>query len=143
MGIDRETVRKARDDIGIFASLLAGQPLWPHQLALATSLARVRCVASGRQSGKTFALAMMALHAGFAVPQRHTLIVSAGDEASKDLLAQISELAQSPLLAGSVVDDQHHAITLSNASTIRSVPASGSRSGARRSTCSSWTRPAT
>ncbi len=124
MGIDRETVRRARDDIATFAAQCTGVPLWPHQLALATSTARVRCVASGRQSGKTFALAMMATHAGFAEPGRHVLIISAGDEASKDLLAQCSELTQAPILAGSVVDAQSHSITLSNGSTIRSVPAS-------------------
>ena len=77
----------------------------------------------GRQSGKTFALAMRRRTRG-SRPGRQILIVSAGDEATKDLLAQISQFAQSPLSAGTVVDDQHHPITLSNGKTIRSVPAS-------------------
>jgi len=60
----------------------------------------------------------------FAGPGRRILIVSAGESAAKDVLTEVSMLATSPLLAGSVVDDERHQVTLSNGSTIRAVPAS-------------------
>ena len=122
--LDRQTVARAREDVGTFAEVLVGQPLWPHQAELAKSPARVRCVTSGRQSGKTRTLAVLALHTAFAAPERRVLVVSAGDEASKDVLAEVSMLTASPLLAGSVMDDETHTLSLTNGSTIRSVPAS-------------------
>jgi hypothetical protein len=122
--LNRQTVTAARDDVGVFAEALIGQRLWDHQLDLARSEARIRCVCSGRQAGKSTAMAVIALHHAFASPGRSVLIVSAGEEAAKDLIAVVSMLAMSPLLAGSVVDDERHQITLSNGSTIRSVPAS-------------------
>ncbi len=122
--LTREDVRRARDDVGVFAEVLVGQPLWKHQLDLARSAARIRSVCSGRQAGKTRSLAVIGLHDAFAAPNRHVLIVSAGEAASKDLLREVSTLASAPLLAGSVVDDERHQITLTNGSTIRSVPAS-------------------
>ncbi len=42
--LDRQTVSEARQNVGIFAEVLIGQPLWPHQLELARSDARIRCV---------------------------------------------------------------------------------------------------
>ena len=123
-GLTRQDIATARADVGIFARLLIGQPLWDHQLALAKSDARVRAVCSGRQSGKTRALAVICLHTAFAGPYRRILIVSAGEAASKDVLREVSMLATSPLLAGSVVDDERHTVLLSNASEIRAVPAS-------------------
>lgn len=122
--ISRAKVAKAREDVGAFAEILIGQPLWDHQLALARSTARITCTCSGRQAGKSTALATIALHQAFRLPDQLVLIVSAGEEAAKDLLGEVSMLAQSPLLAGSVVDDERHQIVLSNGSTIRSVPAS-------------------
>jgi hypothetical protein len=122
--VNRQTVTEARKDIAVFAEVLVGQPLWPHQIELARSHARIRTVCSGRQAGKTRTLAVLALHDAFAAPERRVLIISAGEEAAKDLLSEISMLAMAPLLAGSVIDDERHQITLSNGSTIRSVPAS-------------------
>jgi phage terminase large subunit-like protein len=52
------------------------------------------------------------------------LIVSAGEAASKDVLREVSMLTTSPLLAGSVIDDERHQIVLSNGSQIRAVAAS-------------------
>jgi hypothetical protein len=69
-------------------------------------------------------LAVISLHEAFRRPGMSVLVVSAGDEAAKDVLAEVSMLAASPLLAGSVVDDERHQITLSNGSEIKSVPAS-------------------
>ena len=114
----------ARSDVGAFAAELVGERLWDHQLQLATSPARVRSVCSGRQSGKTRCLALIALWTAFARPDSHTLLISAGDTSSKDVLRECANLATSPVLAGSVLDDQTHSLTLSNGSTIRSVPAS-------------------
>ncbi|HXN61399.1 MAG TPA: terminase family protein [Acidimicrobiales bacterium] len=122
--LTRQDVAAARADVGVFAELLVGAPLWEHQLDLARSTARVAAVCSGRQSGKTRCLAVMCLHTAFAGPERRVLIVSAGEAAAKDVLAEVSMLATSPLLAGSVVDDERHQVTLSNGSLIRAVPAS-------------------
>jgi len=124
MTITRQDVAQAREDVGLFAELLVGAPLWSHQLDLARSTARIRAVCSGRQSGKTRALAVICLHTAFAGPDRSILIVSAGEQAAKDVLREVSMLATSPLLAGSVIDDERHQVTLSNGSTIRAVPAS-------------------
>lgn len=122
--ITRQTVVAAREDVAVFAEVLIGEPLWDHQLDLARSTARVSACCSGRQAGKSRALAVVALHDAFRRPDRVALVISAGDAAALNLLAEISRLAQSPLLAGSVVDNERHRITLSNGSVIRSVPAS-------------------
>lgn len=119
-----DVVARARDDVDLFARVLVGQPLWPHQLEIARSPARIRCACIGRQAGKTRTLSVLALHEAFRAPRRKVLIVSAGDDAAKDVLAEISALAESPLLSGSVVDDDARLVTLSNGSSIRSIPAS-------------------
>ena len=125
--IDRQTATAAREDVGVFAEVLIGQPLWPHQLELARSAARIRSVCSGRQAGKTRTLAVIALHQAFGATDQRVLVVSAGEQAAKDLLAEVSVLASSPLLSGSVIDDERHQITLTNGSSIRSVPASSAQ----------------
>jgi hypothetical protein len=124
MSLDRQSIEAARTDVAVFADLLIGEPLWPHQLDLARSYARIRCVCSGRQAGKSRTLAVLSLHEAFARPATRVLIISAGEEAAKDLLSEISALAKSPLLTGSVLDDERHQINLTNGSSIRSVPAS-------------------
>ena len=72
--IDGATLRAAAADIDIFARELVGAPLWPHQLDLAKSPARIRTVCSGRQAGKSHTLAMLALHTAFAQPGARILI---------------------------------------------------------------------
>jgi hypothetical protein len=124
---DRESLRRARDDVTVFARVLCGEELWPHQEALARSTARIRAVCSGRRAGKTRTLAVEALHVAFRKPDARVLVVSAGEDSAKDLLAECSTLAASPLLAGSVLDDTATVLTLSNGSTIRAVPASEKR----------------
>ncbi|MGH3679893.1 MAG: terminase large subunit domain-containing protein [Natronosporangium sp.] len=111
-------------DVGVFAGRLIGESLWPHQLEVATSPARFRCICAGRQVGKSRTLAVVALHAAFCTAGLRVLVVSAGDDASKDLLAQVSALASSPWLGGSVAADDSTRIVLSNGSVIRCVPAS-------------------
>jgi hypothetical protein len=109
----------------VFAEQLVGQPLWDHQRAVLASRARYRLVTAGRQVGKSRTLAIAALHQAYAVPKSTTLVVSAGDTAAKRVLADVEALAQnSPLLAGSVVDESTQVVTLSNGSVIRSVPSS-------------------
>ena len=122
--LDRQTVTTARTDVSVFAQALVGQPLWPHQAELARSNARIRCICSGRQAGKSTTLAITALHDAYRAPNRHVLVISAGEAAALDLLGEVSRLASGPLLTGSVIDDQRHQVVLTNGSTIRSVPAS-------------------
>jgi hypothetical protein len=118
---------RAVEDVGFFAEVLIGEPLWPHQLELVRSTARFRCVCAGRQVGKTRALAVIALHEAFSRPDFRVLVISAGDDAAKELLAEAAGLAGSPLLAGSLLDDNLSQLVLSNGSVIRSVPASTKR----------------
>ena len=125
MTIDRATIAAAKRDPVTFAKVLVGEEAWPHQVAVLRSKARIRAIASGRQAGKSRTLAIEALFAAFTQPGALVLLVSAGEQASKDLLAHVSGLAtSSPLLGGSVVDDTKQIVTLSNGSQIRSVPAS-------------------
>jgi hypothetical protein len=122
---DLETVRAAKRDTAVFAELLVGHPLWDHQRAVLGSPARHRLVTAGRQVGKSRTLAIAALQQAYAVPRSTTLVVSAGDTAAKRVTADTAALAQgSALLAGSVVDESSQVVTLSNGSTIRSVPSS-------------------
>jgi hypothetical protein len=122
---DLETVRAAKRDTAVFAELLVGHPLWDHQRAVLASPARYRLVTAGRQVGRSRTLAIAALQQAYAVPRSTTLVVSAGDTAAKRVTADTAALAQgSALLAGSVVDESSQVVTLSNGSTIRSVPSS-------------------
>ncbi|MEZ5151672.1 terminase large subunit domain-containing protein [Rhodococcus zopfii] len=122
--IDRALIRAARDDIDIFAREIARAPLWPHQIELARSPAKIRAVCSGRQAGKSRTLAVLALHQAFSVPGSKTLVLSAGEEAAKLVLASIAELLSSPLLAGAAVEENKSRILLSTGSEIVSAPAS-------------------
>ena len=118
-------LRNAVASIDQFAEKLVGAPLWPHQLEMATSPARYRVMCSGRQVGKSRALAIEALHRAFTQPKALVLLISAGEVASRRLLEECTALATaSPLLSGSVIDEQKAQLTLSNGSRIVSVPAS-------------------
>lgn len=113
------------DDPGLFGEKLLGRPLWQHQLDFARSTARIRCVAAGRQVGKSTVAAVVSLHAAATNRGHLVLLVSAGEEASKRLLAECAGLlADSPFLRGSVLDESKSTVTLSNGSRILSVPAS-------------------
>lgn len=122
--LDRATATRALDDASVFAEALIGQPLWPHQREVLASPARFRCILAGRQCGKSRTLAVAALHEAFRDRGRRVLILSAGEEAAKRLLAEIAALSAAPLLRGSVTDEGKSLVTLSNGSTILSVPAS-------------------
>lgn len=120
-----DAVDRARRDAGVFAQMLLGAPLWDHQLEVVRSPARYRMICAGRQVGKSRLLAVLALHQAYSRPGSTTLLVSAGDAASKRLLEEVASLAlASPMLAGSVVDESSQLVVLTNRSTIRAVPAS-------------------
>jgi hypothetical protein len=123
--ITRQDLEAARSDIEVFARLLIGEPLFEHQVRLATDPARIRCVVAGRQAGKTRALSMMAAHEAFSRRKARIMIVSSGEVAAKRLFADIAELVTgSALLGGSVLDETTSILTLSNGSVIEAVPAS-------------------
>lgn len=112
-------------DVQGFATSILGRPLWPHQVELATSPARYRCICAGRQSGKSTALAVLALFEAATRRDTLTLLVSAGEVASRRLLEECASLAtSSAVLRGSVLDESKSQLTLSNGSRILSVPAS-------------------
>ena len=115
----------ARRDPRVFADLLVGMPLWPHQAEVVESSARYRVICAGRRSGKTRLFGVLSLHQAFAVPRSKVLIVSAGEVAAKRMFSDIAAMANaSPLLRGSVADETKSLLTFSNFSTIECVPAS-------------------
>src|SRR3954452_23386248 len=104
--MDRSTMMRARDDVRESAEGLISERLWDHQLEVARSASRVRCMCTGRQSGKSRTMAVCALHEAFRASDRRGVILSAGEDAARQLLAECAALAVgSPLLAGSVVDE--------------------------------------
>ena len=122
--VDRATIAAARDDLDVFAALV-GRELTPWQVAALKLEKRTTCIVAPRQSGKSRSLAVLALHHAFRAGGKRVLVVSAGEEASKRLLADVRVIAtSSALLRGSVVDETVGLITLTNGSEIRSVPAS-------------------
>lgn len=125
MSLTTSDLDGARRDVGVFAELLLGAPLWDYQLEAARSAARFRVICAGRQVGKSRLLAVLALHQAFSRAGSTTLVVSAGEDAAKRLMEDVTTLVlASPMLAGSVVDESSKIVTLSNGSTIRAVPAS-------------------
>lgn len=114
----------ARDDLRAFAEM-AGRPMTEWQAASLRLDKRITAIVAPRQSGKSWSLAMLASHRAVRSPGFRVLIVSAGEEAAKRLLAEVrSILTSSPILRGSVVAEAAGLVTLTNGSEIRSVPAS-------------------
>ncbi len=118
-------LRRMRADLVVFAREV-GCALEPFQARALALEARATVVVGPRQSGKSRSLAVLALHRAFRRRGTHVLIVSGGGESGAfRLLAEVRRVAAgSPLLAGSVVDEQAGLLRLSNGSEIRSVPAS-------------------
>jgi hypothetical protein len=120
----RDQITAARDNYGLFAELV-GSPREPWQVSSLQLRKRMTMLQAPRQTGKSDSLAVLALWWAFRKRGQMVLIISAGDDSAKELVAKISAIAAaSPLLSGSVVDDLSARITLSNGSVIRSVPAS-------------------
>lgn len=124
MSAEGVAARWAADPCAFSAEAL-GVPLWPHQAEVATSGARWRYLLAGRQSGKSRCLAVLALHRAATTPGGVVLLVSAGEVASRRLLADVRALAaSSPVLAGSVTAEDTGKVVLANGAQIISVPAS-------------------
>src|ERR1035437_2785233 len=103
----------------------AGCPLADFQVRALELLLRSTGIVEPRQSGKSRSLAILALWWAYRQRKQRILIVSAGEEGSRRLLAEVRRIAQgSDLLRGSVVDEFAGLLTLSNGSEIRSVAAS-------------------
>lgn len=114
----------ARESFAAFAAMI-GCPLTDRQAQSLALDKRTTAIVAPRQTGKSRALALLALHRGFRAPTTRVLVVSAGEEASRRLLAEVRQIATgSPLLSGSVVDENAGLLTLTNGSSIRSAPAS-------------------
>lgn len=125
MTITAEDFRAGITSPAAFAEHLVGEPLWPHQQDMVSSPARIRVMCAGRQVGKSRTLAIEALYRAFTQQRALVLLISAGEVAARRLLEECATLASaSPLLRGSVIDDQRAQLTLSNGSRIISVPAS-------------------
>ena len=117
-------LRRARTDLRTF-SLAVEQPLADWQASSLTLTRRTTVLVAPRQSGKSRSLSVVALWWAYSRPDQRVLVVSAGEDASRRLLAQAAAVAiRSPLLSGSVTDENSGLLTLSNGSEIRSVPAS-------------------
>lgn len=120
----RFSLRDARNDIGVFAKAV-GRPLTSWQARAMRTRKRTTAIVAPRQAGKSRSLAVGAAHTAYRQPGAIVLIVSAGEDAARRLLAEVRSIVTgSPLLAGSVVDEQQQLVRLSNGSEIRSVPAS-------------------
>jgi len=115
-------IKKLKTDIGYFAKELLKIKLWPHQLEFLNCPAKTVCVASGRQIGKSTALAVLALYRAF-VKKSLVIIVSPSDNQSKLMLKKIKELLDNnrELLKSSVIDDNKSYIRLTNGSEIYSL----------------------
>src|SRR3954470_3163667 len=114
----------ARSDLGAFAAIV-GVPLRPWQAGALRLERRTTVVVAARQTGKSRSLSVLALHRAFRRAGLRVLIVSAGEDAARRLLAEIrSGATGSDVLGGSVADETAGLLRLSNGSEIRSVPAS-------------------
>lgn len=120
----RKLVEAAKADVEVFARELLREPLWDHQLALVRSTNRFVCACSGRRAGKSRSLAVKAIHLCLVKDGAKVLIVSAGDDAARELLTTCSELMQQPIVEELVEGETTHVIRFKTGSTIRSVPAS-------------------
>ena len=125
MGVPVLMVFSPATDPGAFAAEVLREPFWDYQARFARSAARFRMVVAGRQVGKSTSLAKVSLFEAATRAGVLVLVVSAGEDAAKRLLADCVALANgSDLLRGSVVDGGKSLLRFSNGSEIRSVPAS-------------------
>jgi len=117
-------LQQAREDLRAFSTLI-GHELAPWQAESLRLERRTSVIVAPRQSGKSRSLAVLALWWAYRRPDQRVLIVSAGEDAARRLLAEASRVAvSSPLLSTSVIDENSGLLVLSNGSEVRSVPAS-------------------
>lgn len=112
-----------RDDLAAFAAEV-GHPLTAAQARALALDVRTTVVVSHRQAGKSRGAAVAAVHWAFRRPRQTVLVVSAGEDAARRLLALVRAVVAHPLLAGAVVDESGGRVTLSNGSSIVATPAS-------------------
>ncbi|RZU31161.1 terminase family protein [Blastococcus saxobsidens] len=124
MSMSVAELEAARRDPVVFADVMIGRPLWPHQVEVVRSEARYRVICAGRRAGKSHVYGVLALHTAFSRPGMKALIVSAGEVAAKRLFAEVSKMAKAPRLGGSTEDETTSTLILSNGSTIECVPSS-------------------
>jgi thymidine kinase len=116
---------EARRDPAIFADVLLGEPLWPHQIEVARSGARYRVICAGRRAGKTKVFAVLALHRAVAHASSKVLIISTGEVAARRMFAEIARMAsRARWVASSVSDETKSMLVFENRSVIECVPAS-------------------
>lgn len=112
-------------DAGVFARDVLCEGFWGYQAVFARCEARFRLVVAGRQVGKSRSLAKISLFEAVTRSRVLVLVVSAGEEAAKRLLADCVDLASaSAVLRGSIVEQGKTLLSFTNGSMIRSVPAS-------------------
>jgi len=120
-GTDYDAARRSLEGFAQFV----GMPLSANQVeALSDLRTRTTCIVGPRQSGKSRSLAVTAAFHAYTRPGITVLLVSASDDSAKRLLSLVRDLVSTPLLVGSVVDEQSSRITLTTGSRIISVPAS-------------------
>lgn len=112
---------RCRHDPEVFADLVLGEPLWPHQLEVVRSGARYRVLNAGRRAGKTRVFGVLVLWTMFRRPGARVLMVSAGRTSVVRSHREIAGMARGPVAGASVEDDQVMTLTLSNGSTLESV----------------------
>jgi hypothetical protein len=119
-----EDLQRPRADLGVFAEV-AGRPMPSWQLEALRLRARITAIVAPRQSGKSRSVGTLSAWWALRRPQQRVLIVSAGEDASRRLLADVRGLITGhPLLRVSVTEEAVDRVALSNGSEIRSVPAS-------------------
>lgn len=129
--VGRDTLRAARDDLRAFGDAV-GVPLTEWQ-AEGLSLERPTTVlVAPRQTGKSRGLGLLAVHRSLRLRNHRTLIVSAGEEGARRLVAQVRAMLTHPLLRGAVVDETAGTVAFANGSEVRAVPASERHRNARR-----------
>lgn len=117
-------LERARHDVLAFSRLVE-HPLTDWQASSLGLDSRITVIVAPRQSGKSRALALLAVWWAFRRPGQRVLIVSAGEDASRRLLSEVRRIVSGcKLLQASAVDEFAGLLTLSNGSEIRSVPAS-------------------
>jgi hypothetical protein len=123
-----QTLRDCLADAVTFAAVVLGVQPWPHQVQLLRCASRIIVVKAGRRAGKSTAAAVKALWKAFSQAGALTLIVSAGEDAAKDVLAECQRLAAaSHLFRDFVTDEFKTEMRFANGSRILSIPKTEAR----------------
>jgi hypothetical protein len=108
------------DGLPLFARLV-GFPLTDWQAAGLVLRSLFTVIIGARQVGKSRALAVLACWWALRRPGQQVLVLSASEDGAKRLLRDVRLVLASPLLAGSVVDEQAALVVLDNGSRITAV----------------------